>query len=257
MAQSQQPILPDRLDPDAIIEALVEYRFDHTELPEAIVGRLLDAPMWANYTQHRLPAADFPQPLKDMDPTLRYQPIIELRRADIARVVKIGGHVFSYHVLGTYPGWTEFREEINQITDTVTGQLRSPNFSRLGFRYINIFVPEKHNVTGLSETNISISIGAERLTCSLNLNYLRRLDTNHTVTVKIATPELVSSNIGAFSLLCDIDVATKDNEPVSGSDRTKAWINTAHDIEKEEFFKILRTDVAEKLTLKPERDTDD
>jgi uncharacterized protein (TIGR04255 family) len=258
MAQSQPPTLPDRLDPDAIIEALVEYRSDHTELPEAIVGRLLDAPMWANYTQHRLPAADFPQPLKDMDPTLRYQPIIELRRVDRARVVKIGGHVFSYHVLNTYPGWTTFCKEIDQVTDVVAEKLRSPSFSRLGFRYINIFVPEKHYVTGLSETNISVSIGRESLTSSLNLNYLRRFETNHIVTVRIATPELVSlvsPDMGVFSLFCDIDVATKDNTPVTGADEAKAWINEAHDIEKEEFFKILKSDVAEKLTPRPERDT--
>jgi uncharacterized protein (TIGR04255 family) len=258
MAQPQPSVLPDRIDPDAIVEALVEFRFDHTDLPEAIVGRLLDTPLWADYTRHRLPAADFPQPLKDMDPNLRYQPIIELRRSDLARVVKFGGHVFSYHVVGTYPGWTEFSKEIDQITNIVTGKLLSPSFSRLGFRYINVFVPEKHHVTGLSETNISIAIGEESLVNSLNLNYLRRFETNHVVTVRVATPDLISStspNIGEFSLFCDIDVATKDNTPVDGADEAKAWIGVAHDIEKAEFFKILKSDVAEKLTRKSEGET--
>ena len=47
----QRQPLPERIDPDAIIEALVECRFEHADLPEAIVGRLLDASLWADYSQ--------------------------------------------------------------------------------------------------------------------------------------------------------------------------------------------------------------
>ncbi len=247
MPQSQPP-LPERIDPDAIIEALVEFRFEHTELPEAIVGRLLDAPLWAAYSQARLPSADIPQPIKEMDSTLRYQPIIELSKNDHTRASKIGGHVFSYHIIGTYPGWTVFRDELNEVVNTIVDKLRSPNFSRLGFRYINMLSPEKHHATGLSATNISISIGDEHLTESLNLNYMRKFETNHTVTVKIATPDLVATNLPtSFSLLCDIDVATKNNMPVTGLEATIEWIKLAHDLEKEEFFKILRSDITKML----------
>lgn len=249
----QQTALPDRIDPDAIIEALVEFRFEHAELPEAIVGRLLDASLWAAYSQARLPSADIPQPIKEMDPNLRFQPIIELKKTDGTRVAKIGGHVFSYHVLGNYPGWAIFYQEIDEVLSIITHKLRLSNFSRLGFRYINLFWPETHHVTGLSETNIAISIGGDRLTDSLNLNYMRKFDTNHTVTVKIATPDLVvTTNVRTgFSLLCDIDVATKIDVPMSGLDATKKWIEAAHNIEKTEFFKILRSDITEKLISMP------
>jgi uncharacterized protein (TIGR04255 family) len=190
-----QTTLPDRIDPDAIIEALVEFRFEHAELAEAVVGRLLDASLWAAYSQARLPSADIPQPIKDMDPNLRFLPIIELKKTDGTRAAKIGGHVFSYHILGSYPGWEIFYQEIDEVLNIIAHKLRSPNFSRLGFRYINMFRPEEHHVTGLSETNISVSIGGEKLTDSLNLNYMRKFDTNHTVTVKIATPDLVATTL--------------------------------------------------------------
>jgi len=245
----QQTTLPDRIDPDAIIEALVEFRFEHAELPEAIVGRLLGASLWAAYSQARLPSADIPQPIKEMDPNLRFQPIIELKKTDGTRVAKIGGNVFSYHIVGSYPGWAIFYQEIDEVLSIITYNLRSENFARLGFRYINLFRPETHHVTGLSETNIAISIGDERLADSLNLNYMRKFETNHTVTVKIATPDLVATNVRTgFSLLCDIDVATKIDAPVNGLDATKEWIETAHDLEKTEFFKILRSDITKKLT---------
>ena len=156
--------LPERIDPDAILEALVEFRFEHAELPEAIVGRLLDAPLWSDYSQVRLPTADIPQPIRENDPNLRYLPIIELRKNDTTRTAKVGGHVFSYHVLPPYPGWTAFQQEIETVLATIVEKLKSADFSRLGFRYINVFRPDQHHVSGLSDTNITISVGNERLT---------------------------------------------------------------------------------------------
>src|SRR4051812_17635047 len=104
--------LPDRIEPDAIVEALVEFRFEHTELSELVLGRLVDLPCWEGFEQARLPTADIPQPIRDADPNLRYQPLIELRNSNGSRTAKIGGHVLSYHVTGAYPGWTTFQREI-------------------------------------------------------------------------------------------------------------------------------------------------
>lgn len=250
--------LPERISPDAIIEALVEFRFEHAdELPEAIVGRLLDAPLWADYSQVRLPAADIPQPIRESDPNFRYMPIIELRKKDTSRIAKVGGHVFSYHCLAPYPGWTRFRDEIETVLKTIVDKLKSSYFSRLGFRYINIFRPDDHHVAGLPDTNISLSIGNEKLTGAVNLNYMRNYETNHMITVKLATPEFVQGNVrSGFSLLCDIDVATKPDAPVTGLETTMAWIKIAHDLEKEEFFKIPHREITERLTVTNEGDTD-
>ena len=129
----QRKPLPERIDPDAIIEALVEFRFEHAELPEAIVGRLLDAPLWADYSQIRLPTADIPQPIRESNANFRYLPIIELRNEDNTRSVKIGGHVFSYHVLPPYPGWATFLKELETVLTTIIEKMKSDDFSRLGF----------------------------------------------------------------------------------------------------------------------------
>jgi len=247
----QGKALPERIDPDAILEALVEFRFEPTELPEAIVGRLLDTPLWGDYSQVRLATADIPQPLRENDPNFRYMPIIELRKKDNTRSAKVGGHVFSYHVLPPYPGWSVFRQEINTVLTAIVQKLKSADFSRLGFRYINVFRPEQHHVSGLSDTNVTIVIGNEQLSESVNLNYRRSFDTNHTVTVKVSTPEFVVGNVQpGFSLLCDIDVATKTDVSVTGLEATTSWIDDAHDLEKEEFFKILHEDITMQLSVK-------
>jgi len=247
----QRKPLPERIDPDAIIEALVEFRFEHAELPEAIVGRLLDAPLWANYSQIRLPTADIPQPLRENDANLRYLPIIELRNKDNTRSAKIGGHVFSYHVLPPYPGWAAFLQELEAVLRTIIEKLKSDHFSRLGFRYINVLRPDEHHISGLADTEITVTVSNERLTEAINLNYRRTLDSNHTVTVKMSTPEFVAGQVRpGYSLLCDIDVATKSEVSLSGFDAALDWIKAAHDFEKDEFFKMLPDAITEQLSVK-------
>ena len=247
----QRKPLPERIDPDAIIEALVEFRFEHPELPEAIVGRLLDAPLWADYSQIRLPTADIPQPIRESNANLRYLPIIELRNKDNTRSVKIGGHVFSYHFLPQYPGWTTCLQELEAVLKTIIEKLKSADFSRLGFRYINVLRPDEHHVSGLADTKITVTVSNERLTKAVNLNYRRTFESNHTVTVKVSTPEFVAGQVRpGYSLLCDIDVATKDDVSLNGFDAVWAWIKTAHELEKDEFFTILPDAITEQLSVK-------
>ena len=197
-------------------------------MPEIVLGRLIDLPCWEGYQQIRLPPADIPQPIRDADPSLRYLPLIELRRNDGSRQVKIGGHVISYHVTGSYPGWAAFRQEIDSTLRDAIAKLRSPQLSRIGFRYINIFRPEKHFVGGLAETNIVLKVGDEALTESVNINYTRSIKSTHIVTVRIATSDLVAGNLApGFSLLCDIDVGTVPGHIVSSFDEAISWIDDA------------------------------
>jgi len=245
---AEQITIPERIEPDAILEALVEFRFEHSELPELVLGRLLDAQLWENHTQTRLPAADIPQPIREMDPNLRYQPLIELRTSNGDRVAKIGGHVMSYHVVGKYPGWATFRIEIEKALREVITKLKSLQFSRIGLRYINALRPDEHYVRGLADTNIIIKVGARALTESMVISYNRTFGANHAVTVKVATPDLVTGNIRAgYSLLCDIDVGSKVGNTITDYAGAIAWIDDAHILEKTEFFSILPENVINKL----------
>lgn len=129
-------------------------------------------------------------------------------------------------------------------------RLKSDTFPRLGFHYINILWPDEHHISILSDTNITVTVRNERLTHSLSLSYKRILDTNHTVTVKVSTPDFVIGQMRpGFSLLCDIDVASKTEVFLSGFEATLGWIKTAHDLGKEEFFKILPDEITSKLSV--------
>ena len=245
--------LPERIVPDAIIEALVEFRIEHEDLPEAVVGRLLDLRLWQGFSHVRLPTADIPQPIKDADPGLRYQPNIELRNPDGSRVAKIGGHVLSYHVNGPYPGWAVFRPEIESALREVVERLKSAKFTRIGFRYINVFRPEEHHISGIADTNFVLRLGDEHITRSVNVNYNHECGENHVVTMRVATPDMIITNIApGFSLMADIDVGSKPGMSITGFDEAMAWIDEAHTHEKEAFFGLLPKRVVQSLVASGE-----
>lgn len=239
--------LPDRITPDAIIEALIEMRFETADLPEIVLGRLIDAAHWMDYAQSRLPAADIPQAIREADPDLRYQPLLELRRQDGLRAVKVGGRVLSYHVTTSYPGWLTFQHEIQGVIEHIFEKTRDISFVRLGFRYINAFYPEKHYIYGIEDTSLEVSLRGEKIVSSLNLNYVRR-DGAHLMAVRIATPDIVAGTIApGFSLLCDIDLSTIDRPLVENVKDTMSWIDKAHDLGKAEFFRLISEQSKRKL----------
>jgi uncharacterized protein (TIGR04255 family) len=183
-----------------------------------------------------------------MDVNLRYQPLVELRKSEGDRVAKIGSHVISYHVVGQYPGWATFRIEIERTLQEVITKLKSPQFLRVGLRYINALRPNEHYVRGLTDTNIVFKVGDRALTESVAVNYNRTFGANHIVTVRVATPDLVTGNIRAgYSLLCDIDVWSKVGNTITDYPGAIAWIDEAHILEKTEFFRILPENVISKL----------
>jgi uncharacterized protein (TIGR04255 family) len=106
--------IPAKLKDDAIVEAVLEVRFDMTTIPEVLLGRLADCPSWKGFEQGRMPTYEIPAFLRQADPNLRYQPVFELHNAEKNRTVRIGDHVLSYHRLAptkvgrnSSPSWTQ------------------------------------------------------------------------------------------------------------------------------------------------------
>jgi hypothetical protein len=79
--------IPAKLKHDAIVEALLEVRFDMTTASEILFGRLADWPSWKDFEQGRMPAYELPDFLRQADPNLRYQPLFELHNAEKSRAV--------------------------------------------------------------------------------------------------------------------------------------------------------------------------
>jgi uncharacterized protein (TIGR04255 family) len=112
MASGNSP--PAKLKQDAIVEAILEVRFDlpRPAIPEIFLGRLADRQAWRGFAQRPMPASQVPAQIRRIDPNLRYQPVIELVSQDQGRAVRIGPQVLSYHRLKKYVGWDSFKPEL-------------------------------------------------------------------------------------------------------------------------------------------------
>jgi uncharacterized protein (TIGR04255 family) len=242
--------LPQQLNPDAILEALLEIRFDApTILPEVLFGRLAEYAAWKDWQQLRLPPYEVPAPLREANPTLRFAPIFELTKAELHRSVRIGPRVMSYHVVAPYPGWTVFQSEINQVVDELFARAKDLRVVRLGLRYINALTPDRHFISSAGDLALVVMVSDDVQTGSMNLNYNVMVRNDTMCTVRVATKDFVQGPVpNSTTVLVDVDVATVDPFTTQDAGVIKSWAVVAHEKEKEEFFHLLTAESIDKLT---------
>ncbi|RWM08957.1 TIGR04255 family protein [Mesorhizobium sp.] len=242
--------LPKRLKSDAILEAVMEIRFepDPSLVSEIIFGRFADVDEWRDFRQARLPTADIPAPIRRADPNFRYQPSIEMASADGGVAVRIGPQVVMYAQRGSYPGWDKFGAELDKVITRLYRIIPKVQVSRIGLRYINALRSDAHEVKGIDDLAIGVSVADQKLSNSLNLNFKTNVGTDYETMCRIATVDLAAGNIpeGA-TVIVDIDVYTGENYSTKDAESVKHWVIQAHDKEKENFFLVLGKEATARL----------
>jgi uncharacterized protein (TIGR04255 family) len=247
---SVKPV-PQKLRNDALIEALLEIRFDTQTIPEVLVGRLADHAPWKGFQQRRLPLAEIPAPIRQTERNLRYSPLFELADPEHNRLVRIGEHVVSYHQLRPYVGWAVFREELRRTVDGLFEKAGEVVVRRLGLRYINALTPQVHGIKGILDLDLKVSAAGLTLPGNVNLNFTTDVQDDMSCTVRVATSEFVGGNIPeGTSVVIDVDVFTKPAVRIKSAETVKNWVDTAHTREKEQFFRLLTTETIEALAEK-------
>ena len=237
--------LPEKLKHDAIIEALLEVRFDTASAmaPEIVVGLLAGCSAWKEFSPKRLPLADIPPPVRDMEPSFRYQPIIELVTPNQDSKVKLGEKVVSLHVFKPYCGWNVFLPRLTQLIDHLFGVIPGANVTRLGLRYLNAFLPSLHGINAISELQVSVSVAGAPVQESFNVNYLSPVDSKTMCLVRVASPDFVVGDVPQEAKgFIDVDVFTPTGFASSDKVEIIEWLNAAHAYEKNAFFSLLSED---------------
>lgn len=241
------------LKQDGIKEALFEIRFESPITPEVVIGRLTDAEGWAGFNAVRMVTADIPPQLRDIDLNMRYAPSYELVRSETNELIRIGPKSLSYHRLAPYPGWTTHFPAVRDVVETLFSKIQTITPTRLGFRYVNALNGPDHLIEVASNLALKIAIGDGEgfEPDSFALNYKRQNELGHVEQVQVATPDYVQGQSGPsdFSVLVDIDIFTPDAYSVVGQEDVLAWIETAHDLLKQNFFKLLPNSTIEQLRV--------
>jgi len=240
--------LPAKLKDDAIVEALLELRFDLSIIPEIFFGRLFDREIWRAFEQRKMPAYELPASIRQADPNWRYQPIYELVGPDKQCLVRVGPNVLSYHRLTAYVGWEIFQPELNTAIDALFETAEGLVVRRLGLRYLNALTVDKHRITSLANLDLDLKVSGAPIKGAVNLNYTSDLSATTQCTVRVATPGFVQGVLPqGTTVYVDVDVFTRDGFETNDPKSVKDWVSYAHDKEKEEFFHLLTADTIQEL----------
>jgi len=241
---------PNKLKEDAIVESLCDIRFSaSSDVPEEVIlGWLIDSVPWKGWSMRRLPSSDIPAVIRRSEEQLRFQPSVELRNPDNARIVRIGSNILTLHFTGPYPGWDALRPKLAEAVELLFVRVPSISISRLALRYINAFEESRHKVNSVYELDLAVTIGDRRLDAPLNLNFMEIPTRFHTVMTRIASVEFVKGNLSKnVSAVADIDVFSCSDFSAENASDVMSWMDEAHDLEKDAFFTLLPDKVAQEL----------
>jgi uncharacterized protein (TIGR04255 family) len=250
MATASGKPIPVKLRDDAIVEALLEIRFEMSTIPEIFFGRMAEYAPWKLLQQRRMPAYEIPAVMRQVNPQLRYQPVFELIpvEADQQRAVRIGPQVLSYHRMAPYVGWKRFKLELNEAIAGLFQKADGLTVHRLGLRYLNALRPDVHRIRSVSDLDLKLEIANELVSGNVNINFNVAVASNTTCTVRVATPEFIQGALPVnTSVYVDVDVFTQDGFQTTERDVVTSWIEDAHTKEKEQFFRLLTPQTIQSL----------
>lgn len=240
--------LPKKLIRDAILEALVEIRFETGQVGELVVGKLASFEEFDGYSVTRLPVSNVPADIRESDANLRIQPTIQLASPKSTELVKIGPHVISIHVMAPYPGWDVFAQRIRTVADCLCQMVRDVSIARIGLRYVNAITPH-HGVAKLTDLQFSVRVGNEPV--DEEMVFSRRFSSGEDIsgTLSVATPSFVDGpNVPAeCAAFVDIDMFTPLALGGSDPELIIDWAERAHAAEKKAFFGLFSDQQIEAL----------
>lgn len=234
-------MIPEKLKDDAIIEVVCQVQFASPDVPEVLVGRLSDFPDASGYELNQLPLTEIPAPIRRADPALRAQPLLQLKHAD-GRLMQIGERVMSAHVVGVnrYPGWKSFRLQVKGMVQQLFGKAPGVRIESLSLRYINALVKARHSIDSPQALNLQVAVANKPFDGPINLAFVEREGPGHVVTTRIADTAFVQGPLpGGTSVIVDVEVVANGLKRVGSEVEVLEWIETAHDLEKRAFFKLI------------------
>ncbi|MDR2127770.1 MAG: TIGR04255 family protein [Burkholderiaceae bacterium] len=240
------PIIPKRLKREPLIEAIWQIQFEPA--PSQSVGDILPGVLYAELKAHhpglrlhRLPIADFPAPVVQLDPNLRFAAKYRMEEQDKPFLFQVGDRVLTLNCRKPYSGWSAFKEKIHLLIEIVEKSGLIPRPRRHSLRYLDLLA--LHPAPDLSALQISLKVGQQKIH-GLPLQLRLELpDGNCTHVVQIVTPAETrfpdGSQTGSI-----LDMETFATATPDGWNVVKNQIDHLHDRSKSLFFEKLLTQEA-------------
>lgn len=245
--------IPKRLKKEPLIEAIWQVQFE----PAAgtPVGDLLPGILFAALrSEHpdlqlqRLPSADIPAQMAQIDPNLRHMAKYRMEEPDSPFMFQVGDRVITLNCRRPYAGWAAFKGKILSLVKIVESSPLVPAPLRHSLRYIDLLTLEP--APYLSSLQLSLKLGAFDIQARPLQTRVELLDGTCTHVVQVATPAQVGFPEGMKEGSI-VDLETFSTESLKGWDAVAAQIDHMHERSKALFFENILTANAV-LQMEPE-----
>ncbi len=232
-----------------IQEAIIEIRFQ-TDVPDDAILGLLYKSLTERYENYALlPITQIPKVARDIDGTFQYHPFYKFTNQDF--IFQLGPRSFSLIAPKEYVGWHKFFDEFQVVFSLIEKVSLIKKIERIGIRYIDFF--DKLNIFD----RIQLTIKDKFNSLAKEDNYLKHsfIYENFNVIVQISNQASVQSpnnNKEKLGSVIDIDLSMDNFNRNPLIQEIFENIKSAHEIEKNIFFNLLKEDFLKEL--KPQYD---
>ena len=242
------PRLPKVLEREPLVDALFEVRLNGAPplgdiLPGALFGGITPKP-----TIERLPAAEFPYPIRANDPNLQFSPV---SRLDVGQYqISVSDRSFFISCKLPYPKWPAFKEKIIEITKQISSFGIPGSVERYSIKYVNL-VEASTLDEQISKVDLSLKLGTSNIIdTNINLRIERNsADILHIVSVATgAQANLVDGRV-LFGVVIDVDSIrnVQFDSFSSFADIVEDGIEELRQANKIQFFDCLKTQAIEEM----------
>ena len=242
--------IPKRLKQEPLIEAIWQVQFEPTG--DMQIGDLLPGMLYAalrnDHPQlqlHRLPAADIPPQVAQIDPNLRHVAKYRMEETGLPFLFQVGDRTVTLNCRRPYAGWDAFKAKTVALIDILDQSGLIPVPQRHSLRYIDLL--EMEPAPNLSALQLSIGLGtldtqAQPLQIRLEL---RAENCMHIVQIATPTEAALPEGIRIGSV---IDIETVPVPEATSWQGIRDQLDQLHTCSKQLFFEqILTTEAIERL----------
>jgi uncharacterized protein (TIGR04255 family) len=146
--------LPRKLGKEPLIEAIFEVRFTAALPVSSILPGLMFQGLQGEKAIERLPASELPQQLRNIDPNLRYAPLIRIRWPPFT--ILISDQSVGLACAPPYPGWAAFKPAILKIVEIIGNANVIDLIERFSLKYTNILSATYGGIDSLLDFKLKI-----------------------------------------------------------------------------------------------------
>lgn len=232
--------LPKRLKKEPLIEAIWQAQFEGEQgIGDVLPGILFTAlkKRHSALQLRRLPSADIPAPIAQMDPNLRFAAKMLMEEPGGSFIWQVGDRVITLNCRKPYTGWGRFKETVVALTQIVENSGLIPNPLRHSLRYIDLLKDELG--ADLAPLRLALKLGDHEIRDRVQMR-LEIPDAECLHVVQIATA--AQANLAGEQMTGSIiDLETLPAKTPGNWETLRAQLDLLHDHSKELFFRQILT----------------